>query len=162
METGPAVDSVLREGSVPVTGSAPTNVSDSYKKMACYNLATNQLVGYVGAGGSLNASVSIVANKADGANVKWAPAGSDMYLEKDTDPNDRYLGVGTSSAACWGLWTPTGWINPIVYNPDRTISLKEDPRRKLYGPYRLLGSDWAYWSEPGDNNQNILRFEMVE
>ena len=162
MEPGPEVDTVLRQGSVPITGLAPTNVSDSYKKMACYNLATNQLVGYVGAGGSLNASVAIVANKADGTNVKWAYVGSDTYLEKETTPNDRYLGLGDQSYACWGLWTPTGWVNPIVYNPDGTISLKADSGRKLYGPYRSLGSDWAVWSERGDNNQNILRFEMVD
>jgi hypothetical protein len=130
--------------------------------MACYNLATNQLVGYLGAGGSLNADVSIVADKADGAAVKWAYVGSDTYLEKDTTPDDRYMGLGVRSYACWGLWTPTGWVNPIVYNPDHTISLKADLSRKLYGPYRYLGSDWAVWSEPGDNNQNILRFEMVD
>jgi hypothetical protein len=86
--------------------------------LACYNLRTSELVGYLGAGGSLNASTSIVANKADGANVKWAYVGSDTYLAKDTTPNNRYLGLGSQSYACWGLWTPTGWVNPIVYNLD--------------------------------------------
>jgi hypothetical protein len=129
--------------------------------MACHNLATNQLVGYLGAGGNLNASTSIVANKEDGANVKWAYVGSDMYLEKDTTPNDRYLGLGSQSYACWGLWTRDGWVDPLVYNQDHTISLKGQTHRKLYGPYRWLGSDWAVWSE-GEDNQNILRFEMVE
>jgi hypothetical protein len=69
-----------------------------------------------------------------------------------------YLGVGTNAHACWGLWTPTGWVNAVVYNADHTIPWKAYPQCKLYGP---VGNGWVKWSD-GSDNQNILRCELVK
>jgi hypothetical protein len=138
-------------------GAAPDQVvaDTGWRKMACYNLSTGELAGYLASSGN-NAYLTQDVNGAE--NLQWYSNGADLYLRKDTDPNDRYLGVGWNSYACWGLWTPTGWVNPVIYNTDHTISLKGDPNRKLYGPE---GNGWVRWSAGNDQNQNILRCEWV-
>jgi hypothetical protein len=140
----------------PDLQSAPDPTSAAtWKKMACYNLVTGDFVGYLG---TYNNNLDLLQDADDAANLVWYSSGSDLYLRKATTPNDRYLGLGWNGYACWGLWTPTGWVNPVVYNSDHTISLKEDPKRKLYGPY---GNDWVCWTG-GEDNQNILRCEMTD
>lgn len=124
-----------------------------YHKMKCYNLMTKEFNGWLGVGN--NQYVDLVHDAKDAANLAWYSHNSDSYLKKDTTPSDRYLGVGANDYACYGLWIPTGWVNAVIYNGDHTISLKEDPKRKLY----KYGNDWVCWSK-GEDNQNILRFEF--
>jgi len=131
-------------------GDAPAGET-AYRKMKCFNLMTGDFVGYLG---TYNNNVDLVHVANDAAMLAWSSSGSDMYLRKETTPNDRFLGLGWNSYACWGL--TGGWNDAVVYNKeDHTISLKSDPKRRLY----RYGNDWVCWST-GENNQNILRFEF--
>jgi hypothetical protein len=121
-----------------------------YRRMKCYNLMTGDFVGYLG---TYNNNVDLVGKPEEAAKLAWSSYGSDMYLRKDTSPNDRYLGLGWNSYACWGL--TGGWNDAVIFNKDKTISLKSDPKRKLY----KYGNNWVCWSADEDN-QNILRFEF--
>lgn len=132
------------------TDAAATS-QGTYGKMRCYNLTTGEFVGWLGTYGN---NVDLVHDAESAAAVAWSPHGSDMYLRKETSPNDRFLGLGWNGYATWGL--TGGWNDPIIYNSDHTISLKTDPKRKLYGPY---GNDWVCWSG-GEDNQNLLRCEL--
>lgn len=126
---------------------------DGYRKMKCTIIGTNDNVGYLGT--ETNQYMCIVKNIEDASNFKWLYSGQETYLQKETTPNDRYLGVGYQNQACYGLWTPTGWVNAISYNPiDHTICLKSDAKRKLY-----MDNNKVCWSN-GEDNQNILAFEM--
>ncbi|HUY99088.1 MAG TPA: hypothetical protein VMU89_01965 [Thermomicrobiaceae bacterium] len=131
--------------------SATVASGTSFGRMKCYNRSTGAFVGWLG---TYNYSVDLVHDADSGAGVAWTPWGSDMYLTMDWSPGYRYLGLGANSYACWGI--AGGWTDAIVYNPDHTLSLKSDPKRKLYGPY---GNDWVCWSN-GEDNQNILRCEL--
>lgn len=127
----------------------------TYKKMKCFNLMTGDFKGYLGT----HDNYLTVTNAEGAAPLVWASEGEDLYLEKETTPDDRYLGLGDNSYANWGL--KGGWRNPVKLNPDGTISLKDKPGRKLYGPYAKITADYVVWTEDGDeNNQNILRFEF--
>jgi hypothetical protein len=130
---------------------APDITNVTFGRMKCFNLSTGQFVGWLG---TYNYSVDLVHDVDSGAGLAWNSWGSDMYLMMNWSPGYRYLGLGTSSSACWAI--AGGWTKPVIYNPDHTISLKEDPSRKLYGPY---GNDWVYWTN-GEDNQNILRCEL--
>lgn len=125
-----------------------------YQPMKAYDLATGQFVGWLG---THDNSVSLVDSVDEAAYLHWEPSGSDKFLGKETTPNDRYLGLGSSGWACWGL--SGGWVDAVVYGADKTIALKSAPERKLYGPNRYLGRDYLKWSD-GEDNQNILRFEL--
>ncbi len=144
---------------IDLNGSRSENPSfqapalDQYGVMKCSNLMTGQFLGYLGT--AYNQYVDIVADKSQAAQLKWRYSGAELYLEKATEPNDRYLGVGANSYACYGLWTPTGWVDAVLYNNDKTISLKSDPKRKLY----IYGDNYVCWSD-GESNQSILVFEM--
>ena len=122
-------------------------VEGTYQKMKCYNQVTGQLVGFLGSSGN---NADIVQDEKEAASLAWSSYNSDLYLRKDTSPNDRFLGLGWHGYACWGL--AGGWNDAVIYNSDQTISLKSDPKRKLY----IYGA-WVCWSE-GESNQNILRF----
>ncbi|MDC0667925.1 hypothetical protein [Nannocystis radixulma] len=126
----------------------------TYKKMKCFNLMTGEFVGYLGT----HDNYVTVTDANGAANLVWASSGADLYLEKDTTPNDRYLGLADQDYAGWGL--KGGWRNPVLFNSDGSISLKDDPRRKLYGPVSKITANYVAFTEAGDNNQNILRFEM--
>lgn len=127
---------------------------DQYGVMKCINLATGQFLGYLGT--AYNQYVDIVEDVKQAARLKWYGHNSDLYLDRQTDPNDRYLGVGYHSYACYGLWVPNGWVDAVLYNADKTISLKSDPKRKLY----KYGDNYVCWSD-GESNQNILSFELA-
>ncbi len=128
-----------------------------YKKMKCFNLMTGEFKGYLS---TLRNYVTLVPDKEHGAWLQWKEEDGDMYLAKDTTPNDRFLGEAERRYASWGL--KGGWREPIVYNADGTISLKSNTKVKLYGPYETLGNDYVCWTEPEGNNQAILRFVMEE
>jgi hypothetical protein len=134
-------------------GEAPKVTDTGWKKMKCFNLSTGDFVGYLA---NSNSWAFLTQDEGSAANLAWSPNGADMYLQNEASPSNRYLGLGTNSYACWGLWTPTGWVNAVLYNQDHTISLKAFPSNKLYGPY---GNGWVCFSG-GEDNQNILRFEL--
>ncbi len=135
----------------PILQSDAPVARGNYGKMKCYNLSTGDFVGWLA---SYNNNVYLTQDESAAASVKWLSYKEHTYLEKETSPNDRYLGLGWNGYATWGL--TGGWNDPIVYNADHTISLKTDPKRKLYGPY---GNQWVAWSG-GEDNQNILRCEL--
>lgn len=126
--------------------------NSGYFKMMCYNKMTKQFVGYMGTYGN---DVSLVADEAEAVDVKWEPVDSDTYLAKETSPNDRYLGLAANDYAAWDLWGNKSSRQPVVLNADGTISLKNKPNIKLYGPYRYNGVDYACWTDQADNS-NIL------
>lgn len=125
-----------------------------YKKMKCTNLMTGEFVGYLGT----HDNYLTVTDRAGAVDVVWASEDSDLYLEKETTPDDRYLGLADQGYAGWGL--KGGWRNSVLFNSDGSISLKEDTRRKLYGPIAKLTSNYVAFTEAGESNQNILKFEM--
>lgn len=127
----------------------------NYKKMKCFNLMTGEMVGYLGT----HDNFLTIVPAAEAVAVQWDTEGSDLYLDKDTSPTDRYLGLADQSYAGWGL-KGGGYRNPILFNRDGTISLKAAPGRKLYGPYAKITANYVCWTEDGEDNQNILRFEM--
>jgi hypothetical protein len=130
--------------------------AQDYGVMKCTNIVTNEFRGYLGT--ATNQYADIVSDISAAAKFKWYSYYSELYLERQTEPNDRYLGVGVTLSgityADYGLWTPTGWVNAVLYNSDKSISLKADPRRKLY-EY----DDYVCWTN-GESNQNILAFEL--
>ena len=131
-----------------------SNEASGYGKMHCYNRMTGKSVGYMGA--TWDNYVSLVANEAEAAKVQWETHRGDVYLGKGTNPDDRYLAVSVREYAGWDLWANVN-LKPVVLNGDGTVSLKEDPTRKLYGPYRSMGVDYVCWTESHDsNNSNIL------
>ena len=141
------------QGEAPEPGATSFGGAAS-GKMKCTNRSTGAFVGYLASSGN---NVCLSQDAAGGETLSWCPYGSDLYLRRSASPSDRYLGLGWNGYACWGLWTPTGWVNAIVYNKaDGTISLKGDEKRKLYGPY---GNGWVCWSD-GEDNQNILTCEL--
>ncbi len=125
------------------------------------NLKTGAKVGYLGVGTSQN--VSIVADKSQAARVEWRRdvEPGQLYLGKDTTPDDRFLGLGNNGYADWGLWQAGGgsqkrYIDYLNYDKGTgIIALGDNPSRKLYAY-----GDWACWSE-GDNDQ-ILSCRMED
>lgn len=132
----------------------------NYKVMKVLNLMTGQALGYLG---THDNCTCIVARKEDAAQVQWDAEGDDVYLDKQTSPTDRYLGVSDLGYGSWGL-KGANYREPVIYNRDKSISLKSATSRKLYGPYHRPGiindTDWICWTGKDDNNQNILGFEM--
>lgn len=128
----------------------------SYRKMKAYNLMTGEAQGWVGTGG--DQYVELVAEDS-AAGVKWENKGEDLYLAKDTNPQDRWMGEGGGAwkgYADWGIGG--GYYCAVLWNADHTVSMKSDPGRKLY-KYHSFSKDWLCWSENGDNNQAIVRLE---
>jgi hypothetical protein len=128
-----------------------------YTKLACFNRKTGQLLGYLG---TLRNYLTLVEDKENGAWVQWRPEDKLMYLAKSTTPADRFLGVAERGYAGWSL-QGTSWVNAVDYQTDHSIAIKGDTKRRLYGPYETLGSQYVCWSED-DTNDNILRCEMVD
>lgn len=128
---------------------------DQYQVMQCTNIATHTIIGYLGV--ATNEYAIIVDSIEKAQKFKWVSDGSSLYLAKQTTPNDRYLGVGASDCACYGLWIPTGWVDALVYdkNGDKIIYLESDQQRKLY-----YDGTYVKWSK-GEKNQNILSMELI-
>jgi hypothetical protein len=132
-------------------------VSAGYQLAKCTFLKNGVLAGYLAS--SKNAYVYLTSDPKQAAGVKWMHDKSGRWwLEKDTKPDDRFLGVGANSYADWGLWQaePNGWIEPVIYNANHTIALAKDPSQLLYGPY---GDDWVCW---GSNSDNVLVVNFVD
>jgi hypothetical protein len=122
----------------------------NYRRMKCFDRMTKEFQGWLGSYGN---NLDLVHSTDDAAYVAWSDQGSDKFLRKDAVPGDRYLGLGWNSYACWGL--TGGWNDAVIYNDDKSVSLKIDPKRKLC----KYGNDWIRWSED-NNNANILTLEL--
>jgi hypothetical protein len=147
--------------STPDLGSqdvAPRGVTPPGYQIAKCTFKNGTFAGYLAS--STNAYVWLTNDPSKAANVKWKiDSSGQWWLEKDTQPNDRFLGVGDNGYADWGLWQarPNGYIEPVIYNPDRTIALAKDASQVLYGPY---GDRWVcFGSTPGGNE---LVVELVD
>jgi hypothetical protein len=128
-----------------------TTMTTNYKKMICYNLNSGDFQGYLGT----QDTYVCLTDANGGVSVQWSQEGDDLYLDKQTDPTDRYLGAD-GEAACWGL-KGAGYRYPVISNADGTISLASDPRYKLYGPHDANG---VWWTKDA-SHPNILRFAFV-
>jgi hypothetical protein len=113
------------------------NTMTNYKKMKCFNLMTGDFKGYLGT----HDNYLTVTDAAGAALLVWASEGEDLYLEKETTPDDRYLGLSERDYAGWGL--KGGWRNPVLRNSDGSISLKENPGRKLFGPVSGISANYV-------------------
>jgi hypothetical protein len=130
-------------------------VLDSYSIVQCTFRSNRTFAGYLAS--STNAYVWLTQDPNQAARVKWLIDRSGRWwLEKATSPNDRFLGVAGNDYADWGLWQadPNGYIEPVIYNSDHTISLAKDTSKSLYGPY---GDQWVRWGQ----SQNVLVCELV-
>ncbi|CAA9484457.1 MAG: hypothetical protein AVDCRST_MAG96-1183 [uncultured Segetibacter sp.] len=139
----------------PYPGGGVGGAQD-YGVMKCTNIVTNEFRGYLGTYGFEYAD--IVSDISAAEKFRWYIYESDLYLERYTYPNNRYLGLYRSEGvdyADYGLWTITGWVNAVLYNSDKSISLKADPRRKLY----KYDDNYLAWTT-GESNQNILALEL--
>lgn len=119
-----------------------------YSIVQCTYLSNKVPAGYLAS--STNSFVWLTQNPKEAALVKWLIDRSGRWwLEKATSPNDRFLGVAGADYADWGLWQsdPNGYIEPVIYNGDHTISLAKEPSKFLYGP---VGDQWVCWGK-GDN-----------
>jgi hypothetical protein len=86
------------------------------------------------------------------SQIRRAASGSAQgpYLRKQTSGGPRYLGREYSNAD----WELKG--SPVVYNPDATISLRDDPTTKLY----VGDNSWIYWSSDDSRNANLLAIDL--
>lgn len=123
-----------------------------YQHVRVYDLASSKPIGWLGSASNYTA---IVTDEKDAHGCYWSFEGEDLYLRKQTAGtagNDRYLGVSDYGKAGWGLWG--GWRDPVVYNQDLSISLKNDAKRKL-----CADGDRAHWSD-GSSNSTIVRIDL--
>jgi len=128
---------------------------NDYRHLKAIDKMTNQAMGYVGVGGFEYAALVDSPSKA--ARVKFENRDGSRGLAKETSPSDRWLGEDYQQYADWGLGKNYVWI---VWDQDHTISMKDDPSRKLYW-YEKGGTKWLCWTKSGDNNnQAILTFEL--
>lgn len=127
----------------------------AYQHVKVYDLATKTFLGWLGC--SSGNYVQVVSDEKDAHGVTWAFSGDDLYLRKDTTPTDRFLGLADYSYAGWGLIG--GWRDPVVYNEDTSISLKSDPKRRLY-VYEKGGTNWLCWSDDA-TNKAIVGVELA-
>ena len=130
--------------------------SAGFVKFKAFDRQTGEFKGWLG---TADNDACLVADVKDAIGVQWVNSDTLKYLAKESSPA-RYLGLDTNSYVSWGLWTGD-YKCAVQLQADGTISMKEDSKRRLYGPYRKpLGStDWLCWSDNNDND-NILRFEV--
>jgi hypothetical protein len=143
----------------PYPGGGLGGAPNDYGVMKCTNIYTNEFLGYLGTASDQYAT--IVSDISSATQFKWYSYESDLYLARQTTPQDRYLAVYPFAGvdyATYGLWIGRNkyYVHAILYNSDKSISLKEDPRRKLY----KYDDYYLAWSN-GESNQNILAFELV-
>ncbi|MBI1686157.1 PI-PLC domain-containing protein [Caulobacter hibisci] len=123
----------------------------NYRTVKCYTRATGAFAGYLG---SYENTLYLFQSTSEASAVKWTYRDHDLYLAKEE--NDRWLGEGRNNYAGWGLGST--WYAPVLYNDDKSISLKSAPDRHLRGP----DSDgYLYWSAD-DSATDILTFELIE
>lgn len=135
-----------------------SDVSAGYHKLACKNLKTDSLVGYLA---TVRNYAILTLNKDEGSWVQWRYEDKVTFLGKETSPNDRFLGLAERSYAGWGL-QGTDWVSALDYDQKTHTIALHGTKRMLYGPYETLGSGYVCWSDEGDDNSNILKCEMVD
>ncbi|HLX51728.1 MAG TPA: hypothetical protein VKS82_25655 [Streptosporangiaceae bacterium] len=127
----------------------------AYESVKCYDAATREFRGWLGKTG--NNYVSVEKDEKNAHGCYWAFDGDKLYLTKQTSGSaDRALGEGLGGCADWGLGG--GYYAPVLYNEDLTISLKDEPTRKLF-----LDEDLSQvkWSDKGNPNPpRLLRVEL--
>jgi hypothetical protein len=134
---------------IPAEGAMPSG----YKIAKC-TFKNGTFAGYLAS--SKNAYVWLTDDLSKAAHVKWnIDSSGRWWLEKDTQPNDRFLGVAEQGYADWGLWqaAPNGYIEPVKYNADRTITLLKDESQVLYGPY---GDRWVCFGKTSGGNELVV------
>lgn len=123
-----------------------------YDHVKCYDLETNKFLGWLSVGG--NRTVTIIPEVATAHGIKWCFSGDDLYLEKDTSGGDLYLAAYSNGTAGWG---PMG--SPVVLNEDGTVSVKDNPERKLYLRGLTDGVWFPGWTD-GTPNRYLVRIDM--
>ena len=120
-----------------------------YTKVRCFNAVTKAPLGWLTKGG--NNYLQLTDTEAGVHLCSWyVTSDGALYLRKQTSGGPRYLGREYSNAD----WELKG--SPVVYNDDATISLRDDPTRKLY-----VGDDsWIYWSSDDSYNANLLAIDL--
>ena len=119
-----------------VSGQSPPYPPSGQFKIKCKVGSTGQQLGFLGI--SEANSVDLVGvNGPYVAICEWYLYDGVNYLRVNNATVYRYLGVGSESSACWGIWT--GWKNPV--EPRNGGIYLTGTGRTLY-PY---GQDWAYW-----------------
>ncbi|MBV6697309.1 hypothetical protein KV557_09250 [Kitasatospora aureofaciens] len=132
-----------------------------FEHVKCYDLESGKFLGWLGCtpyGDPFGRNYTwIIPEEKDAHGVRWSFTGDDLYLRKDTRPGDRYLGLSDQSRAGWGL--PGGWRNPVLYNDDGTVSLRDEPQRKLYVNVMDNAKNYLAWTD-GTANRYIVRLDL--
>src|SRR5437667_2355847 len=87
--------------------------------------------------------VSLVAKPQDAAKCMWMYDQKGQLWLSASLTVYRYLGWAEQDYADWGLGQGPGvgpYSQPVLYNPDGTISLQGQPAQKLY-----KYNNWACW-----------------
>lgn len=131
-----------------------------YQNVECYDLETNKFLGWMGGAPALEPRLVIVPDESQAHGVAWNFSRQKLYLEKATTPKPRWLGWWSGDVAGWSL--AGGQYRPVVYNADGTLSLADEPKRKLYASIMVDGT-WATikWSDGTDKaNRYLIRFVL--
>ncbi len=113
-----------------------------YKHVTVSDLATGKKLGWLGCTAGNYAKV--VQSESEAHGCVWSFEADDIYLRKETSGTagqDRFLGIYNSNNADWGLGTSTGKRNPVILNPNYSISLKASPTQVL-----CIDGDSLKWS----------------
>jgi len=117
--------------------------------------------GYLGAN-AVQYTIVVPDKNRDNSNlcpVGWDQKDADtLYLDSSNAAfQKRQLGLGYGQA-CWGIPSPGGWRERLIYHPDHTIEAKDRPGRFLCSPE---GQDGVFWSNDG-NDPAILTCVMED
>jgi hypothetical protein len=127
----------------------------AYEHAKCYDFSTKEFLGWLGVVGKNY--VSVEKEEKDAHGCRWVFDANKLYLRKQTSGSaDRDLGEGWSGYADWGLGG--NFYAPVLYNEDLTISLQDEPTRKLF-----LDDDLhqVRWSDKGNPSPpRLLRVEL--
>lgn len=122
-----------------------------YTKVKCFDPVTKKSLGWLTKGG--NNYLQLTDNVEGVHPCSWyVTSDGSLYLRKETSGtiNGRFLGRERSNAD----WELQG--SPVIYNPDGTISLKDDPKRRL-----CVGDDsWIYWTDDDAPNPHLLGIDL--
>ena len=130
--------------------------------MKLWDKKTGENRGYIAADAVQN--VMVVPDKSlpndNLCPVSWyQDSDGQLWLDsKNAAFQRRQLGLGSANVADWGIPSPGGWRNPLIYHADKTIELKDHPNRFLSLPNGIGGS--VYWS--GDANDPTILCGQIE
>ena len=105
-------------------------------RVKCYVKSTKADLGYLGV--SAANGVDLVGHD-EAAICQWYMKDTHNYLQVNNATVFRYLGVGYHSYACWGLMTPTGWVNAVTPRNDSIYLSGDDNTLYAYG------NGWVCW-----------------